>query len=247
MAIAQLKFPAVASIARQDFLGPFQERLRSEYPVLRGEREMQLVVTPTGPAASPTGGNLVWRMTSPHHKWRVSLSSTFVAVDTSEYTTRSDFLGRFREALMALHELVSPVQFDRLGVRYVNRIEATDLERLEVLVRPDLLGVLTVIRRGSVPAVAHSVCDSEFRFPDGVLRVRSGLLPPDTSLDLSIPPAQVQSWILDLDTSTEVVQDFEIEAVATRADQFADRAYAFFRWAVTDELLQSHGAESVNA
>jgi len=237
--VAQVQFPPVASIAKQDFIAPFQEKLREEYPILRGEREVGIVVGPGGAAAAPNSGGGVWRFTSPLHPWRISLAPAFVAVDTTKYTTRTDFLRRLGTAMDALSALITPAVFDRLGVRYTNRLESADeLQRLPELVRPELLTILPVV--GSEPGVkiAHSLSETVLVFEDASLLLRWGLLPPDTALDPSVEPASTQSWLLDLDMFVQKSSAFDRDLILNMAASFAARTYAFFRWAVTDTLLR---------
>ncbi|MGD8207441.1 MAG: TIGR04255 family protein, partial [Thiohalocapsa sp.] len=41
--IAQVRFPLVASVEKGDFIAPFQEAIRAEYPVLRPEQNRSVV------------------------------------------------------------------------------------------------------------------------------------------------------------------------------------------------------------
>lgn len=42
--VAQVRFPLVASVEKRDFIGPFQEAIRAEYPVLRPEQSRSFVL-----------------------------------------------------------------------------------------------------------------------------------------------------------------------------------------------------------
>ena len=68
-----------------------------------------------------------------------SVSDSFVALETSKYDSRDDFVERLTEVAQAMAELYEPVLFDRLGVRYVNRLEGDTVASVARDVDPALL------------------------------------------------------------------------------------------------------------
>jgi len=48
--IAQLRFPEILSVEQRDFVAPFQEAIRSKYPVLRQEQTQGILLGPAGAA-----------------------------------------------------------------------------------------------------------------------------------------------------------------------------------------------------
>lgn len=240
--IAQVRFPPVASIADQAFIGPFQEELRPSYPVMRPEREVRLAFTPDGAVQAPET-NVVWRFVDLDENWKVSLAPSFLSLDVGEYTSRGDFVARFRAAVQALENHIQPQVLDRLGVRYVDRLELTDeLPALDELVRPEVLGV-AVQDLGGETDVSRSISDTELHASNGVMRARWGVLPANTALDPfhGEPPAR-PSWLLDLDMYTAPgSRPFVVADVADLTESFAERIYRVFRWAVSDELLRHSG------
>lgn len=240
--VVQIRFPAIASITRQDFIGPFQERIRSRYPVLRQVRELGLVVTPEqmAPMAAATP---VWRFEDKEGHWRVSLAPEFVALDTSAYLSRADLLSRLGEVLQALRDEIRPATFDRLGVRYVDRVPLggpAGTAQLAELVRPEICGIATT-ELGSA-GHRHSLCDAQFEVGDAVLHGRWGVLPAGELLEpLHREPLTVPSWLLDLDMYTQRSQELDPQEVLDTTRSFAQTIYRFFRWAVTDKLLREAG------
>lgn len=241
--VAQLRFPPVASIAREEFIGPFQEAIRADYPVLRQEREVSLVLTPGGiPDAADSG--IVWRFRDKQGAWGVSLAPSFVALDTTAYVDRSGFLARLRAVLDALAASVDPATFDRFGLRYANRVvfDGPDgVGALDHLVRADVRGIGTS-PLGSRAELVHTINDSQFRLGEAILHGRWGLLPPQAQLDpLHGEAVKDLSWLLDLDMFTDASSDFDVSRVVDLAATFAATTYRFFRWAVTPELLKRYG------
>jgi len=59
----------------------------------------------------------------------------------------------------------------------------------------------------------------------------------------AIEPISEPSWILDLDMSLSKNREFNIEALMSEGQRFAERIYTFFRWAVKDDFLRRFGGQ----
>jgi uncharacterized protein (TIGR04255 family) len=240
--IAQVRFPAVMKIeADSSFVATFQEAIRKDYPILRPERQLGVMIGPGG--VLPQDAGTVWRFESKDpDAWQVTLAQTFVSLSAKRYTRRSDLLGRLAVILHALEAWLGPNVCDRIGVRYVDRIIGDPLSRLSTLVRSEILGVA-----GDPPAlggveVVHALSDTLFQLDDSTqLRGRWGRLPSGATYDPGIEPAREPSWVLDLDHYTSQPEDFDLAAIGAKAAEFCDRIYTFFRWAVTDAFLAEYG------
>ena len=238
--IAQLRFPLVASIEQRDFIAPFQEAIRASYPILRQEQTQQLLFGANiAPAVRATG--TAWRFNSEDGHWRVSLTSDFLALETTRYTSRSNFLERLQAVVTALASQIDPKLLDRLGIRYVDRISGDALADIGRLVRPEVRGLA-----GSPAAtsVSHSITETIFARDDAQVLVRWGQLPPHVTVDpAAIEPSEAPSWILDLDMFSSKSVPFSVDGVITDARRYMERLYTFFRWAVTDEFLRHFGGK----
>jgi uncharacterized protein (TIGR04255 family) len=241
--IAQVRFPAVMSIQPDSsFVAPFQEALRKDYPILRQERQLQLTIGPSGASPYDAGMILRFEQRDPD-AWQVTLAPTFVSLSAKRYTRRSDFLYRLTVVLHALDSWLNPKVYDRVGVRYIDRVTGDHLAQLANFVRPEVLGIKGVPIDNAVKIV-HTLADTLFRLDDtSELRSRWGLLPTGAIYDQGIEPAGKQSWVLDLDHYTAQPGDFDLAAISERVSTFCDRIYRFFRWSVTDDFLDAFGAE----
>jgi uncharacterized protein (TIGR04255 family) len=240
--LAQIKFPVNAKIDTVEGVAGFQEALRGDYPVMRQEQQMPPAIAPGLPFA--IGFGLVWRLSTMDDGWTVVLARDFVALETSEYTTRVDFLHRLGTVLEALVAAdLAPVVTDRLGVRYIDRIEGDDmLEDLSLLVRPEVLGVGEVeLPEGSEMIV--SAAQTHLRVDGMEIRANWGQLPPNAAMLPGLDVVDVPSWVFDVDVYAEKSKPFSIDDVLAEAKQAAEHAYALFRWAVTPEFLRRHGGE----
>lgn len=235
--IAQVRFPEILAVEQRDFVAPFQEALRAAYPVLRQEQMQSLVMSPIG--MTPGKPQIAWRFADVSGQWGVSLTSNFLALETTKYTSRSDFFVRLRAVLAALEEHLEPKLIDRLGVRYIDRITGTDVADIAKLVRPEVRGI-----SGTAAAThaAHALSESLFKLPDAQVVARWGRLPAGATVDpAALEPASEESWILDLDMFSATAVPFVVDDVVSNAQRYAERIYTIFRWAVTDEFLQRFG------
>ena len=239
--IAQVRYPLIASVETAGFIGPFQEAIRDEYPVLRPEKSRNVVLGPEGVIS--TRSDVSWRFHDESKTWRVTLAPGFLAIETWRYKSRGDFLDRLRRVLTELHTHVNPRTVDRLGVRYIDRVVGTNLRALSQLVRPEVAGILaTPVAEDAQELVAQAL----FRLPagEGQLRARWGSLPPRSTVDpAAVDPIDEPSWILDLDAFQQEIGAFDVEGIGSRARTLAERIYSVFRWVVTDEFHRRYGGQ----
>ena len=236
--VAQVRFPLVVSINDESFVGPFQEWIRTQYPDLERAVEAQVMLGPDGVHRSE--GGVVWKFSSPNNDWHVALTTGFVALSTTAYTTRFEFLERLRFVLNALEEWLRPRRVTRLGIRYVDRLDGADVDRLGTYVRPEVLGP-AIVEPGDLGVLRHALTECHYELSGGTsLRARWGRLPAGTSLDPSVSAAAGPSWVCDLDASIENIE-FDKDDLMGRAATFGDVIYRYYRWAVTDEFIRAHG------
>lgn len=242
--IAQVRFPAVMKIEADDgFVATFQETIRADYPVLRRERQLGVMVGPRG--VQPQDAGTLWRFEAQDpDAWQVTLAPNFVSLSARRYTCRSDLLARLTVVLHALEGWLHPRVCDRVGVRYVDRVTGDALAHLSQLVRPEVLGVAGDEAAVDSAEVVHALSDTLFRLDDGSqLHGRWGRLPAGATYDPGIEPAREPSWVLDLDQYTSEPEHFDLATIGGKVDEFCDRTYTFFRWVVTDAFLDEFGAE----
>lgn len=241
--ISQVRFPEIISVSKPEFVAGFQEAIRRRYPVARPERQMQAVITPQGVSGAGEPAT-VWRFHDREDAWHVSLASGFVALDSRAYESRQDFIERLEQVLVAVSEHIAPAVYDRLGLRYVDRVELPQPAGrlgLAPLVRSEIAGVTTA-ELGEDAVIEHSICDSVFQVRDATLHARWGLLPPGAAIDpIGVGAAEGPSWILDLDMFRAGPGDFDVRDLITMTSDFSDQIYRFFRWAVSPEFLRRFG------
>jgi uncharacterized protein (TIGR04255 family) len=234
--LAQLRFPEVLSVEDRSFVAPFQEAIRSKYPVLRQEQTQGILL---GSVVTPAKPQVAWRFGDTAGHWRVSLTPDFLALETTNYVSRSDFFERLKSVVMALEAHVVPAQVDRLGVRYIDRITGSAVDDIATLVRPEVRGITGTL---AATHAVHALSESMFEVDGARLLARWGSLPPGATVDpAAIEPATEKSWVLDLDMFSKEPMPFEVDQVVESARSYAERIYTVFRWVVTDAFLVRYG------
>ena len=245
--IAQTRFPPILAIRNPDKVAVFQEEIRESYPHLSQEQVHRIELGGQTPNVSQ---GLIWRLADREKDapWRVSLGVDFVALETSSYVSRADFLDRLGTVLSALEGTFNPASANRLGLRYIDRLTGAAFDQVHQLIRP---GVLGLIRSSEEPeaelgaSAIHLMTDAQFLVQDGArIQARWGQLPANATHDPdALEAIDGPSWVLDLDMFTTEPRDFALETLLTAATDFAEYLYWLFRQMVKVEFLTFHGGE----
>ena len=246
--IAQVRFPPILVIRNPDKVAVFQERLRGTYPHL-SENQVHSIELMASQTPS-VGRDLIWRLADREQdpRWHVSLGVDFVALNTSDYDSRRDFLDRLRTVVAAVEEAFKPADAKRLGLRYIDRLTGEAVERIDDLIRHEILGIMGPVEPqppALVDSIVHVMTEAQFLAQDGNrIQGRWGALPPNATHDPdALEPVTVPSWILDLDMFTSASQPFASEGLLTTAASFAECLYWIFRQMVSEEFLSFYGGE----
>jgi uncharacterized protein (TIGR04255 family) len=238
--IAQVRFPTLLTVPLSERIIGFHEAIRERYPYL-DRQDIPAVVFMSGSSLKPVGEPVVhWRFADDptNYKWRVTLSTEFLALETRAYESRKDFLRRLETIVQTLEDTLAPTHMMRLGIRYVDQVKGEPLSRIETLLKKEVLGVACSIGSSATQLLTQlSVAATP-----GELVARWGKLPANMTIDPNaVPPIDAESWLLDLDVSRSAAMPFETKAIVETASVAAERVYAVFRWMVTDEFLRTYG------
>lgn len=127
--ICQLRFPELLTIEANPPT-EFQEAIRQEFPLYLQRREVSAPKLTGGP------GNLTLQnqrpvtnhqFSSPDGVWRVNLTSRFISLTCTRYTTWEDFAAHLDKPLAAFIQIYKPSPFERVGLRYLNFISRFEL------------------------------------------------------------------------------------------------------------------------
>jgi uncharacterized protein (TIGR04255 family) len=238
--IAQVRFPTLLTVRITDRIIGFQEAIRDRYPYLSREDIPTILI---GAGGSNVSEPVVhWRFAddATNYKWRISLSTEFIALETRAYESRRDFLNRLETIVQTLDDTLTPKHMTRLGIRYIAQIKGEPVSRIEVLLEKEVLGVACSIGADPTQLLTQLTVPAE----PGELVARWGKLPANTTIDPhALPPIQEASWVIDLDVSRSGLMPFEAKEIVDTAGLAAERAYAVFRWMVTKEFLKVYGGK----
>lgn len=237
--LCQIRFTDIVQIRDVAFIGQLQERLRQSYPILKSENIQTVNVGPHGVQASL---DPIWRFVDPAQQWRVSLGSSYVALDTSAYVSRVDFIRRLEFILVSMAETINPTHVWRIGMRYIDRVPMSKMGGIQDMLRPELAGIAGT---SLLPKIQYSVTEVSCQVEHGALLVKSGILPANGSHEPEVMPAIAEpSWILDIDASYENSAKpvaYDVSDIVKSTEQHAARCYSFFRWSVSKNFLRSFG------
>ena len=236
--LVQVRFPEILSIAKTEFIADFQESIRADYPLHHLDQDPILELNNSN---IRQGFIPNWRFFDKERQWRLSLTTSFVSLETRAYQSRSDFTQRTEAIMHALLATIKPSMTTRIGVRYVDRIHGPKLEQLSHFVRPEILGLCIRDHQENLNrTLSEIVCETDV----GLMTSRWGYIPANQTHEPELmPPISVPSWFLDIDAYNEFTQPeaFDADKITSHVMKLATRTYGFFRWAVSDELLKACG------
>lgn len=211
-----------------------------DYPLISHIHEVAYTITPEGLQQTP--GEKVVQWQSLDGVWRVTLSRRFASLYCTSYSSFPDFQARLEQVLEALHSEVRVPLVERVGIRYVNQVTDVDfIENIAEYVRPEVLGYAALTGASGEAKLELSANQARYGVPGAALQVRSGLVPPGETVDPAVSPAKDLSWVLDLDSSSEEVQPFEVGSILAKTGKLSDFAYDFFKYVSTEGFLKEFG------
>lgn len=225
--ICQVRFPPILSIVSRD-PADFQERVRHRFPGFEKDVGFSLDVTPGMGFPSLNAANSeLFRFLSLDRRTTVTLTSSSIALSTSDYSSWPNFASDLAIAIHATSAEFEPDFCTRIGLRYINTITCrnTKLETLSDLVqvvRPELLSLFSTDAWKSSLETSQRVVVED---PPGKL-----------VLQTAIAEAEGEPVIyLDIDYFEE--GQFDFQEVASRGERYHDIIYRAFRWSLADDGL----------
>lgn len=243
--ICQLRFPEILAIQANPPV-EFQEAIREQFPIYQRRQEV--------PAPKLTGvpGNLTLQNQEPviNHQfgttdgsWRVNLTSKFVSLTCSKYTSWEEFAAHLDQPLAAFIKVWKPAHFDRIGLRYLNFISRQQLGLEGVpfsqLIAPCYLGLLAE-EDVQETAASRSTVDCEMAIRGGC-RVKLHAGPGKVKRGTKEDPEVKFIFDQDLYMNGPVPLNLSAGALQTLHSQ----ADAIFRGAITTRLHEAMGPETL--
>ncbi len=174
-----------------------------------------------------------WRLASGDGAWVVTLMPDNFSLETSAYTSwADDFAPRLGALIDAVAAHVQPTFEQRIGLRYVDRINELGLPELGAwrpYLRPEVLGLVLHPQLG--PGVRTYQQQLVIELAEGAIAgLRHG--------PVVEPTREAVDYQLDYDIFRQGGRLFDGAAIKTAAAQFNIYALQLFQATVSDELLE---------
>ena len=236
--ICQLRFPEILTISA-NAPAQLQEAIRGDFPRYQAVRENPAPKLTGGPgnyqvANQPATVN--YNFISEDGVWRVNLTSRFISLSTSRYTTWEEFAGKLDKPLATFISVYKPAYFERVGLRYINIISRKALELdapFRELIRERYLGILADEEVKEAGAARCSL-DAEFNIRAGCrvkLHAGPGLVKKNGTQDGEV------KFIFDQDLY--MPGNIQVNLSAGALQTIHSQAFAIFRDAITDKLHEA--------
>ncbi|WUH97780.1 TIGR04255 family protein [Spirillospora sp. NBC_00431] len=236
--LAQIRFPRLAALDDSTIVKSFTTKVSAEYPLLQQKHEISLIISPGEAVTQQQQQAPIWYLRSADEQWAVTVTLNSLALETSSYEGRTDFLQRLRYLIETFSDIVRVPYINRIGIRYTNRIYQQDkLRRMDHYIQPAIMGAMAIPTPPGTKR-SHAISDALFHTGENSLQARWGMLPANAVLDPSIPRVDAENWILDLDSFASVRMEAEADQIINRAQGLAEQAYRMFRWIVTDSFIE---------
>lgn len=238
--ICQLRFPEILSI-EVNIPAAFQDKIRGEFPNYFVRKETpapRMVGAPGNMQMQQQAPNNNYYFVSEDRTWRVNLTSKFISLSCSAYTTWEEFAQKLDGPLAAFIQIYNPAYFERVGLRYVNAFSRQELDLKGVpfrdLIAPQYLGILACPEIAETSTSRNSY-DVDFRLNGNAsARIHAG---PGLLQKGGKPKDNEVKFILDLDVSINGSTPIHLSASAL--DSLHGQADKLFRGAITEELTDA--------
>lgn len=226
--VCELRFPTLLELGAQRPPAAFVSALRKEYPHLELGNEVALIIG----GASTGGPAYAHIFRSSKQTWTVSLKQSTVTIETIAYTTYAQLKERVGRVVEAAAKVIDSDFFTRIGLRYVNVINAHN-DPVRGWVNPELVQPLLSGVFGGVHEYAGRL---HLAATDGGCLLQHGI-----QLKKPQPGEEaVPDYVLDIDAFRN---DVPIGDVASALDAMHRQAFDVFDWCLGQEARQHLSSE----
>lgn len=212
------------------------------YPVFRTGRVHTMNIGVAGPGGVEEATR--WDFLDKSQRWNVILAPEFLVLQTTEYSTFEEFLGRWSSVLEAATCLDIPL-VERLGLRYVDLVQPTDDELPSHYLIPAFAGFEPDPASGFQRTYHTTATAIQSDKGQMIVRVSPARTPVPQDLEAlhlkGFKQPTAGATFLDFDHSTSEAFEFDSSEVARRTEGLHDAPDVLFRTIVTEHAMGAWG------
>jgi len=212
--------------------GLFYEGVKNEFPhrEQRSVQELQLIQGPQGIRQELRVSERAL-LFSPDRKLVIQLGPHILVVNALKpYPTWEGFKPRIEMAWKKLQEIVDVQGLERIGLRYINRIELPQKEEIRL---SDYFDFYPTIGPRLPQIMASFIVGAEFSYEEGRDRCRVQLTPAADS-----GSGEKSAFILDIDYFLAQPQAVEVSEALQWVEEAHARVKEIFEGCITDKLRE---------
>jgi uncharacterized protein (TIGR04255 family) len=228
--VVQLRFRPILRIGEGKGVADFQELVRQSFPGYV-ENEIRNFTIDIETQVS-TKREKAFQFIRPEDECKVQLSSDNVLIETTNHRNRDNLIRDMEIVTNALTEVFSPINTQRLGVRYINVIRKDVIS--QDLGRPTTWANLVSDEYLRMPAEIADLDKTIFAnqvsspMPFGAMTLRYGLVRPNF--------AEPATFNFDLDRYVD--EGIEIDKIPSIMTQFTDDIFSLFNTLPGIDLIE---------
>lgn len=241
--LCQARFPKRLRFDEQS-IGSVQEALSDDFPLVTEDQvvEFKIAAAPNPKTALVPAKSKqpIFRFQDPSMVWRVTVAQASVSLETKAYKGFRDLLERWVVVAEAVRSGLRLSHSERLGVRYVNQVEAPreKFDYLRSMLQSELMSFAR-LRSSRTRQVQRCLTQATFQQPEGFsCNLRYGIAPVAGS-------QSKLSLLLDIDCFDVSTNPFVIADQLKRMVEFNKAAREFFDDCFT-EVAHSSFSQSLS-
>lgn len=240
LTLAQVRFNPLPKLG--DVIADIREEMRREYPDQSEVQQLE-VRPPLSPGQPPVFvPHPAYQFGNIERTHRFELLENSLTLVSTAYPGYDAFAPMFMSALEVVHRRVQLQMFERLGLRYCDRVIPKEGDSLDAYLKPEVLGLATQVGG----ALQQSYSEVLVRTPEGVNLLSRALfsnglllLPPGIEQGRLVLPARLAQYrgpsvLLDNDGFIDVRTAFDITQVRKGFDVIHDVIGDVFKRVTTE-------------
>jgi uncharacterized protein (TIGR04255 family) len=215
-AVCELRFPTLLELGDPKPPASLVAALRKEYPHLELANEVTL-----GVGGGVPGSNNAHIFRSKKFNWTISLKQSALSIETTAYSDYDHLKARVLPVVAAALKVIDSDFFTRVGLRYINTVDASDGDPTHGWINPDLVRPLLARSFAGIQEYAGRL---QLHADDGGCLLQHGI-----RLKQALKNGQKQypEYLIDIDSFRNDVAIVDVESAL---DSMHKQAFDLFDW-----------------